>query len=387
MQDKQDNENTEKSRNYIKYAVIVLICLVVILVFLIASGTAGFFVAKARVKLDQTLNHVERDYNSKLSAVDLSGIKVKSDNDIVNILLLGNDRRDEKYYSNSRGLTDVIMVATMDRKHGVLKLSSIMRDLRVYIPEAGGYGKINAAANYEGGVKSLYKTLAQNFNIKLDGYVQVDFDAFKAVVDGLGGVEVELTDTEMRYLSITNYIKKKKYRKGLKTGKQVFNGEQALGYCRIRKGKDMIGEPVVTVNGLIDDYGRTWRQRTVIKGVFNKIKKFSMSKWVDLANEVLGEYVKTDLTNDDIFDYMKDAIWMGTLEISQLQIPLNGYFRSSYDGEFSCGDSLVLTNGTTSDRSQSSNAEALSKFIFEYDGKEPFTYGTYTSDPTGASEE
>lgn len=112
-----------------------------------------------------------------------------------------------------------------------------------------------------------------------------------------------------------------------------------------------------------------------------------MSKWVDLANEVLGEYVKTDLTNDDIFDYMKDAIWMGTLEISQLQIPLNGYFRSSYDGEFSCGDSLVLTNGTTSDRSQSSNAEALAKFIFEYDGKEPFTYGTYTSDPTGASEE
>ena len=351
------------------------------LVLLVISCTAGFFVAKARVALDQTLNHVTRDYGSKLSSVDLSGIKVKSDDNIVNILLIGNDKREEKYYTNQRGLRDVIMIATMDRKHGMLKLTSLMRDLRVFVPAADGYEKFNAATNHEGEVKSLYKTIAHNFNIKLDGYVEVDFDAFKEVVNALGGVEVNLTDTEVRYLSITNYIQKKKNRQGLVTGKQVLNGDQALGYCRIRKGG------VKTVTGLMDDYGRTWRQRTVIKGVFNKIKKFSMSKWVDLANEVLGEYVKTDLTNDDIFDYMKDAIWMGTLEISQLQIPLNGYFRSSYDGEFSCGDSLVLTNGTTSDRSQSANAEALAKFIFEYDGKEPFTYGTYTSDPTGASEE
>ena len=104
--------------------------IIFLLFFLVISGTAGFFVAKARVTFNQTLNHVKRDYNSKLSSVDLSGIKVKSDDDIVNILLIGNDKRDEKYYSNDRGLRDVIMVATMDRKHGMLKLSSVMRDIR-----------------------------------------------------------------------------------------------------------------------------------------------------------------------------------------------------------------------------------------------------------------
>lgn len=346
--------------------------IVFMLVFLIVSGTTGFFVAKARVKLDQTLSHVERDYNSKLSTVDLSGIKVKSDNDIVNILLLGNDRRDEKYYSNNRGLTDVIMVATMDRKHGVLKLSSIMRDLRVYIPEAGGYGKINAAANYEGGVKSLYKTLAQNFNIKLDGYVQVDFDAFKTVIDELGGVEVELTDTEMRYLSITNYIKKKKYRKGLKTGKQVFNGEQALGYCRIRKGKDMIGEPVVTVNGLIDDYGRTWRQRAVLGAAFEKLKTMPLTKWYEIADKVMG-HIATDLDNDQILQYIKDVATMGTTNIYELRIPYNPYFRESYKGEFndSC---LVPTNGLSSSLDIGKNKDVLNQFIFEYDGKNEFEF-------------
>ena len=350
---------------------------IMVTLLLILSGCAGYFIAKAQVTFNNTLNHVNRDYDTALKNVDLKGIKVNSDEDVINILIVGNDYREENGY-DAAGLTDTMIIATMDKKHKTFKLTSLMRDMVVDIPDHG-QNKLNSANSF-GGIQLLYLTIAQNFNIELDGYVEVGFDAFEKIVNAVGGVEVELTESEASYLNTTNYISKKRFR-NVKVGKQKLNGNQALGYCRIRKGG------VKTVTGLMDDYGRTWRQRTVIKGVFNKIKKFSMSKWVDLANEVLGESVKTDLTNDDIFDYMKDAIWMGTLEISQLQIPLNGYFRSSYDGEFSCGDSLVLTNGTTSDRSQSSNAEALSKFIFEYDGKEPFTYGTYTSDPTGASEE
>ena len=70
---------------------------------------------------------------------------------------------EEKYYTNQRGLRDVIMIATMDRKHGMLKLTSLMRDLRVFVPAADGYEKFNAATNHEGEVKSLYKTIAHNF--------------------------------------------------------------------------------------------------------------------------------------------------------------------------------------------------------------------------------
>jgi len=346
--------------------------IIFILLFLVISGTAGFFVAKARVTFNKTLNHVNRDYNSKLSSVDLSGIKVKSDNDIVNILLIGNDRRDEKYYSNKRGLTDVIIIATMDRKHGTLKLSSVMRDLRVYVPASGSYEKINAATNYEGEVKSLYKTLAHNFNIKLDGYVQVDFDAFKEVVNAVGGVEVELTDTEARYLSITNYIQKKKNRRGLKAGKQVLNGDQALGYCRIRKGIDMIGEPVVTASGLIDDYGRTWRQRAVLNSAFEKLKTKSLTTWYDIASKVMP-YITTDLDNNQIFEYMKSVATMGTTYIYQLQIPHNPYFRESERGEFD--DSyLIPTDGVSGEQNIEKNKDVLNQFIFEYDGKEEFEF-------------
>ena len=342
------------------------------LVLLVISCTAGFFVAKARVALDQTLNHVTRDYGSKLSSVDLSGIKVKSDDNIVNILLIGNDKREEKYYTNQRGLRDVIMIATMDRKHGMLKLTSLMRDLRVFVPAADGYEKFNAATNHEGEVKSLYKTIAHNFNIKLDGYVEVDFDAFKEVVNALGGVEVNLTDTEVRYLSITNYIQKKKNRQGLVTGKQVLNGDQALGYCRIRKGFDMIGEPVVTASGLIDDYGRTWRQRAVLNSAFEKLKTKSLTTWYDIASKVMP-YITTDLDNNQIFEYMKSVATMGTTDIYQLQIPHNPYFRESERGEFD--DSyLIPTDGVSGEQNIEKNKDVLNQFIFEYYGNEEFEF-------------
>lgn len=328
----------------------------------IISAVAGFFVAKARVTMNSAFDHVNRDYDTALRNVDLSGIPVHSDNQIVNILIIGNDYRKENGY-NAGGLTDTMIIGTMDMKHGTLKLTSLMRDLVVEIP-GHGKNKLNAANSF-GGVELLYKTIATNFNIELDGYVEIGFKAFQDIVDKVGGVEVELTESEAEYLNSTNYIRNKKYR-NVKVGKQILNGSQALGYCRIRKKG-------TTINGLRDDYGRTWRQRTVINRVFDKVKKMPMSDWMDIANSVFDN-VTTDLTNDQIFDYMKDVITMGTMDVKQLQIPVQGYFRSAANGEFSCGSSIVMTAGGSGSWDTSANQEALKQFVFDYDGKEEFSY-------------
>ena len=346
-------------------------------VVLILSASAGFLAAKVQFTLNNSLNNIKRDYSSALSSVDLSGIKVSSDNDIVNLLLIGNDARVEKYYSSKTGLPDVMMIATMDKKHGTLKLTSLMRDVRVFNPDANDYMKLNESFNTNG-VKSLYKTIAENYNIKLDGYVSVGFEAFKDVVNAVGGVEVELTDTEARYLRSTNYIRgKKSNRTSIKVGKQKLNGDQALGYCRIRKGTDIIGEPVVTPTGLMDDYGRTWRQRNVLSATFSKMKSQSISKWIDIANKVLGE-ITTDLDNDKIYGYMKDVIMMGTTQIHQLQVPINGFFRASEKGEYNTSY-LIPTNGVSSDWDISYNAEGLHQFIFDYNGEGEFKYNPSNS--------
>ena len=331
-------------------------------ILLVLSATAGFFVAKAQVLYNNSLNQINRDYDTALANVDLSGIHVNSDDQIVNILVIGNDYREERGYGAS-GLTDTMIIATMDMKHGTLKTASLMRDLVVEIP-GHGKNKLNSANSF-GGIELLYKTIATNFNIELDGYVEVGFAAFTKIIDKVGGIELELTESEASYLNSTNYIRNKKSRY-VKVRKQTLNGAQALGYCRIRKGG------VTTINGLRDDYGRTWRQRTTINAVFNKIKKLPMTDWLDIANVVLKK-VTTDLTNEQITEYLKDAVSLGTTTINQMQIPVQGYFRSGYNGEYSCGSCIVMTSGGTA-WDTSANAEALNQFVFDYDGKEEFKY-------------
>ncbi len=339
---------------------------------LIISIVVGFFAAKAQFTLNNSLKNINRDYASALASVNLNGIKVSSDSDIVNLLLIGNDARIEKNYESKKGLPDVMMIATMDKKHGTLKLTSLMRDVRVYNPDTDSYMKLNESFN-SNGMKSLYKTIAENYNIKLDGFVSVGFDAFKDAVNAVGGVEIELTESEANYLRNTNYIHGKKNRASIKAGKHVLNGNQALGYCRIRKGVSRLGlEVPVTPNGLRDDYGRTWRQRNVLSKTFEKMKSQPISKWIEVANKVLSK-VTTDLTNDKIMTYMKDVIMMGTTDIHQCQIPVEGYFRDGTVAEFGTAY-LIPTNGVSNEYDISCNAEALNQFIFDYDGNGEFKY-------------
>ena len=105
---------------------------IVLSLLIIISGVAGFFVAKAQYTFNQSLNHVTRNYDSALSKVDLSGIKVNSDNDIVNLLFIGNDHRKEWNGFVEEGLPDVMMIGTLDKKHKSLKLTSLLRDMKVY---------------------------------------------------------------------------------------------------------------------------------------------------------------------------------------------------------------------------------------------------------------
>lgn len=339
---------------------------VIFVASMMVSALLGFMAAKAQIDVTEVLDTIPRNYDTAFSQVNLEGIKVHSDSDIVNILLVGNDFRQENGYS-AGGLTDTMMIATLDMKHKTLKLTSLMRDMLVEIP---GYGnnKLNSAYSF-GGIELLYQTLAINFNIQLDGYVEVSFDAFKKVVDEVGGVEIELTESEANYLNSTNYIKPAKYRT-VKVGMNKMNGAQALGYCRIRKR-------VFTPNGLTDDYGRTWRQRNTITKIFDKVKKLPMSKWMDITKEILNGYVTTDLSNKKIINCIKDVVMMGTTEIHQLQIPINGYFSGgNIPGVGSC---LQIQ--------REHQAEAMKQFIFEYNGKEEYVYNPYgtTTDVTATA--
>lgn len=309
---------------------------------LVLCAVAGHYVAKLQMTVDNTLNLMDREAGDDLSTVDLEGIEVASEDDIINILLVGADKRETW---NEAGRSDSAMIATLDKKHKRLKLTSLMRDMYVTIPGYEEQNRINAAYSF-GGVKLMYKTIAHNFGLKLDGYVVVDFAAFKKVINLLNGVDIELTEWEQKYLVYA--YRNTDYMSDIVVGKNTLSGKQALAYTRIRQDASA-------------DFGRTARQRKVLASLFKKVKTMPMSKWLELAEEV-SQCVATDLTNDEILGYMTDVMRMGTTEIDQMRIPVDDSFTDEVHREMK-----VLVPDLEK------NTNVLHDFIFNFDGEEKKT--------------
>ena len=117
-------------------------------IFLVISILAGWAVATVESRMNAVLNTMDRDRSTDLSTVDLDDDLLTYDKDIINILLVGSDKRAD--WSES-GRSDSTMIATLDLKHKRLKLTSLMRDMYVPIP-MNGENRFNAAYSL-GGVK------------------------------------------------------------------------------------------------------------------------------------------------------------------------------------------------------------------------------------------
>lgn len=236
---------------------------------------------------------------------------IKDNEDVINILLLGV----EEFGGASN--TDSIMIATINTKDNTMKLTSIMRDLYVTIP---GYSnnRINSVYS-KGGIDLLYETINLNFGVQLDGYAKVGFDAFEKIVDIVGGVEISLTEKEAKYLNSTNYISEPKYR-NVVAGKQVVNGNQALGYCRVRK---------VSTGTESSDFGRTQRQRVVLNAIFNKVKSKNIIQLGFLMNDILTNVkIETDISKKQFTDIMVQGVKLNIKTLENKRIPSDGSFNN-----------------------------------------------------------
>lgn len=313
-----DNQKENKEKNYRempnhpekrtrrkgrkrRLAAQILVCL--LLVALFSSSALGGAAAAYYTAATGTIN---TDTETALKDANVVETDLVYDQDVVNILLIGADKRSDE---TEAGRSDTTMIATVDLKNGKLKLTSLMRDMYIDIP-GYGYHKFNAAYAY-GGVQLEYETIAENFGIKLDGYVEVDMEAFREVVDLLGGVPMNLTEAEAYFLK-TAYANSKHGEKNVVAGSNLLTPYQALAYCRIRQ--DITGE-----------FGRTDRQRKILISIFNELKNQDIMTITNICMKAL-RYVTTDLTEEQIRSLMTSVITMGTTEIEQLRIPYDGSY-------------------------------------------------------------
>ena len=229
---------------------------------------------------------------------------------LVNIMLVGQDRRNGGGRSNS----DVMIVCTFNTKDKSITLTSFMRDLYVNIPGAG-MNKLNAAYPM-GGYTLLGETLLENFGVKVDHYVEVDFSGFKKAVNILGGIDMYLTAAEAEYMNTTPWDGLNSEGWALHAGVNHLNGDMALAYSRIRA----IGY----------DYERTERQRKVLTAMIDKCKGMDIGTAMNLMNQLLG-CVRTDMTDAEITRYALELFPLLSGNLTQQRIPIEGSYEDNHN--------------------------------------------------------
>lgn len=224
---------------------------------------------------------------------------------IINIMLLGEDRRP----GEGRQRSDSMILCSFNTKTNSITMISFLRD--TYIPKIPGYwaDKLNAAYAY-GGVNTLDQTLAAYFGVHVDANIAIQFDGFKAIIDMLGGVDIELTQKEADHLNNPKYNDIYGYDlQKVHAGMNHLDGKTALAYSRIRK-LDM-------------DAMRAQRQRKVLTALINAYKSKPLNEMVTLTSDILKTgFIQTDMSSNQVLNYVSQLFPMlATATINNQQIP------------------------------------------------------------------
>ena len=243
-----------------------------------------------------------------------SGGSLISDKDVINILLIGTDARS----LNEKARSDVMLLISANQKTKKIVITSFMRDIYTYIP-GYGYNRLNTP-NSIAGPDYLIETLEYDFGIDINNYALVNFYAFADIIDELGGIDMELSNSEVDFINRQAYYGEQATL-GVGTGaifldyssdgRYHLNGTQALAHCRNR-------------SSAAGDFDRTSRQRAVIGTLIEQARSLPLSELYNLANVVLP-MVTTDLTQGDCLSLLlKSGDYLG-YEIETCSIPAVDY--------------------------------------------------------------
>ena len=233
-----------------------------------------------------------------------------SSKNVINVLLIGLDSADAL---ENGGRSDTLILVSLNKKTKQINMTSLFRDTWTYINARGKdtYGKINSSYFY-GGPETLIETIQNDFKIKIDYYVAVDFSSFTDIINALGGLTIEVEEYE------AEYIRRTSVHKDFQSGPAVkLDGWEALVYARIRK------------SDTDSDVSRTRRQRKVIMALMESAKGAGITQ-LNNALDMLFKYVKTNLTRMEILSYGVQGLTNGWLNyaIQETTIADDDVFRA-----------------------------------------------------------
>ncbi len=321
---KMSKEKQKKSRKTLK---IIIAIILILCIGLTATGVGFYIKAKNAVpevedtltydfddetiadmlyddpEFDQIFEGDATELRARIKEWATNGGDIMYSDNVINILCLGVDTRNKNTIS---GLTDSMIIVSINRKLETITFSSIMRDSYAYLESPEGHGsfnKINSAFPFYG-VENLINTIETHFKVRIDGYAMINFAFFKAVIDKLGGVNVPVQKYEADYMNKNPNV-------DIEVGDNVnLNGDEALVFCRSRKC-DSDG-----------DVSRTRRQRQVLTGLLKKATTIKASEVPSYVTTFMP-YLETSYTEADVLSMGTKAVvggWAG-FKLQQIVLP------------------------------------------------------------------
>lgn len=307
------NKKRKASKNNKSEIIISVVCIFLV-VTLVAMGAITLFFRSKLNKInysngiggnpDATFNYIEEENLNFANIADPDGaetvkelIKTWATNggdklyskNVINVLLVGEDSEDGTSRSDS---TILVTVNKITKK---IYLTSFLRDSYTYMNVDGQdrYDKTNHSYSW-GGPAKLMEVLSDNYKIKIDHFVTINYESFISAVNALGGVNVMVTEEEADYMNRTTRIK------GFESGANVnLDGEHALVFARIRK--------------LDSEEQRTERQRRLITSVIKSLKDSTLSD-MNKAMDTFLPYVTTNYREKEVVNLATKAITEGWLK-------------------------------------------------------------------------
>lgn len=301
------------------------------------------------------------DDSDQTGDVDISDLELNDalPSNVINILLLGVDNRSVDLRT---GLSDAVIICSLNTDDGSVKLTSITRDTEVVIPGYKNTKRINCAFKFGSkdgdltkGAALAMKTVNRNFQMNIQRYVVVNIHGLASIIDALGGVDLDMTTKEA---SRINFELRKEPMDKVKRAKveaidgvQHLDGMQAVTFARIR--------------GIDNDFMRTQRQRKLLETLMDQVMKdIDMTKMVNLIKTALP-YGATNLTAADMLSLGSLVIGgtaMSNLKsggnvLEQFRVPMDDTWKYKND------NGATLTAFRSAEK-EKMNIEEMQKFIY-----------------------
>jgi LCP family protein required for cell wall assembly len=260
---------------------------------------------------DDLTQDIDDPIDPGLIAKDPIYVENAIDPDVVNILVMGEDKSADK----STGRSDVMILVSYNQRTNNVKAVSILRDTWIYIPGRDTWNRVNAAYRF-GGIGLAINTINANFELDIQYYMLTDFEKLIGIVDELGGLDMTLNASEIEYYNSSpdnpSTIRPDE------NGRCHLNGAQVLMHCRNRT----IG------NG---DWSRTERQRQVLTAFYERALREQDAAALTSLIYRLMDYVETNMSPWQMISIATSVVFNARGGMERASIPCSGSWSYAYE--------------------------------------------------------